>query len=123
MTDEGAEKIASAIRYLADAIHPGRATAHDAQNGVVGSVTEAMMGQTAALTAIANELAEVASAVNTSAEATEKVAEATNGLLYGLKFGKQEGTSVAEAIENAGQKIGDAVDGLTTKLDEFDELK
>lgn len=60
MTDEGAEKIASAIRYLADSIHPGRATARDAQNGVVGSVTEAMMGHTSALTAIAEAIEKVA---------------------------------------------------------------
>lgn len=34
---------------------------------------------------------------------------ATRGLLYGMKYSKDQGTSIAEAIENAGTAIADAM--------------
>lgn len=42
------------------------------------------------------------------AEALHRQADATNALLYGLKYGKAEGMSIAEAIEVAGRKIAEA---------------
>lgn len=48
-------------------------------------------------------------AVLNVAAAIEHLASATNGLFYGLKYSKDQGTSIAEAIENAGAKIAAAI--------------
>jgi len=42
-------------------------------------------------------------------DAVRQVAEAISGLLYGLKYSKAEGMSVAEAIECAGDRVAAAV--------------
>lgn len=48
-----------------------------------------------------------------------ELAEATNGLLYGLKYGKQEGLSIAEALEASGKDItnslGNIVDAISSR--------
>lgn len=56
MTDEGAKEIAAAIRYLAHSVTASAATGTDAQGGSVESLTEAVMGVTAALTGIQSTL-------------------------------------------------------------------
>ena len=49
-------------------------------------------------------------AVLNVAEQLSELARATNSLYYAFKYNKERGTSVAEAIENAGEKIKDAID-------------
>jgi hypothetical protein len=38
-----------------------------------------------------------------------RLADATNGLLYGLKYGKQEGMSIAEAVEVGCKAAGESI--------------
>jgi hypothetical protein len=54
----------------------------------------------------------LANAVLNVARQIGELAAATNGLLYGLKYGKQEGMSIAEATEVAGGRIADALTEL-----------
>jgi hypothetical protein len=56
MDDDEKSEIATAIRLLAHAITASAAPGHDAQGGTVDSLTEAVMGMTAALTEIAGRL-------------------------------------------------------------------
>lgn len=42
---------------------------------------------------------------------------ATRGLLYGMKYSKDQGTSIAEAIENAGTAIADAMSSTSDLSD------
>lgn len=44
------------------------------------------------------------------------LASATNGLLYGLKFGKKEGLSVAEALEAASKNVAAGLDSVAERL-------
>lgn len=44
-----------------------------------------------------------------TAEAIRDTAEAINGLLYGLKYGKAEGMSIAEAIEVGAKTISESI--------------
>lgn len=48
-------------------------------------------------------------AVLNVAEQLARLAEATRGLLYGLKYSKADGMSIAEAIEVAGKSVGSAI--------------
>ena len=58
---KGLQDIAHAIKQLAGAVTPlGAAPCQDAQGGHVGSLTEAVLGMTAALTAIASAIQDVA---------------------------------------------------------------
>lgn len=44
------------------------------------------------------------------------LANATNGLLYGLKYGKFEGMSIAEAIEVASKNVATGLDSLASEI-------
>jgi hypothetical protein len=55
-------------------------------------------------------------AVLNVAESLSRLAEATDGLLYGLKYSRAEGTSVAEAIENAAQKVASGLSSVSEAL-------
>lgn len=63
MDDKEKNQIADAIRLLAHAVSAPAGPGHDAQGGTVDSLTEAMMGVTAANTAIANEMSRIADAL------------------------------------------------------------
>jgi len=53
-----------------------------------------------------------------------QLAAATNGLLYGLKYGKEEGMSVAESVDAGLGKIADAIDTSLARIaDEIAEAK
>jgi hypothetical protein len=58
----------------------------------------------------------------TQAEAILEVAKAIDGLLYGLKYSKDNGMSIAEAIEVSGTKISEAIDGLATAIREHGDV-
>lgn len=51
----------------------------------------------------------VANAILNVAKELSALAKATNGLLYGLKYSKDNGLSIAEAIEVGAQSIASAV--------------
>jgi microcystin degradation protein MlrC len=44
------------------------------------------------------------------------LASATNGLLYGLKYGKKEGLSVAEALEAASKNVAHGLESVAESL-------
>lgn len=44
------------------------------------------------------------------AASLDKLADATNGLLYGLKYGKRDGMSIAEAVEVAGKGVAESIE-------------
>jgi hypothetical protein len=59
------------------------------------------------------------------AKSIADLAKATDGLLYGLKYSKGDGMSVAEAIEVAGKSVADAVRdvGIVDGLSIVDEVR
>jgi hypothetical protein len=44
------------------------------------------------------------------AESISALASATNGLLYGLKYSREKGLSLAEAIEVSAEKVARAIE-------------
>ena len=53
------------------------------------------------------------------AEALAGCADGLNGLLYGLKYSKGEGMSIAESIEVSGKRIAESLDALPRALAEL----
>ena len=53
---------------------------------------------------------EMINAVLNVAASISALADATNELLYGLKYSKTEGLSVSESIETAGKAIASAIE-------------
>lgn len=56
-------------------------------------------------------------AVLNVAAAIGQLARATDGLLYGLKYGKAQGVSIAEALEVGARRISSSVDSLASNID------
>lgn len=52
------------------------------------------------------------------AASLELQAQATDNLLYALKYSKNTGLSLAEAIEKAGEEIGGSVRNIAERLSE-----
>ncbi|WP_437606270.1 hypothetical protein WMF20_35460 [Sorangium sp. So ce834] len=48
-------------------------------------------------------------AVLNVARELRRLADATNGLLYGLKYGKEQGLSIAEAVEVGCKAAGESI--------------
>ncbi len=66
-------------------------------------------------------------AVLNMAEQISRLADATNGLLYGLKYSKENGMSIAESIEKAGEIIAARIpdftfDGVESAISEIADL-
>jgi hypothetical protein len=51
-----------------------------------------------------------ANAMLNIAASIAELADATNGLLYGLKYSKAEGMSIAEALEVSIEKVSNSID-------------
>ena len=60
----------------------------------------------------------VADALYHIAAAILQNASATNGILYALKYSKDRGLSVAEAIEVSAKTLAEAVDGLGSSIEQ-----
>lgn len=58
----------------------------------------------------------LANAVLNVAAQLAVLARATDGLLYGLKYSKGKGMSIAEAIEVASQNVATAIDGIASSV-------
>lgn len=58
----------------------------------------------------------LANAVLNVAAQLAVLARATDGLLYGLKYSKVQGMSIAEAMEVASQNIATALDGISSAI-------
>ena len=59
----------------------------------------------------------MANAIMNVAAQISALARATNGLLYGLKYSKGDGMSVAEAIEVAGKNIEAGLCAVTVTIE------
>lgn len=59
-----------------------------------------------------------ANAILNVAAAIFDLSKSVNELLYGLKFGKQEGMSIAEAIEVGSKNIESSLDAVASAIQE-----
>lgn len=56
----------------------------------------------------------VVNAILNVAHSVQNLADATDGLIYGLKYGKNNGLSLAEALETGLEKVAGAVADLAS---------